>query len=103
MCIRNLRNGKPNTDRPARRYPEIETGMELTLEVGHEGFSARVERVDDHFAVGRTCDFDTAIFETRSRCGTHPGRISADVRGLGGEVELGARIKSALGSVSCCQ
>lgn len=74
-------------------------GKEVTLKVRHERLGARVEGVDDHLAVGRTSDLDASVFEPGRGDGADPGGVGADVRGLGREVELCARIESALGGV----
>lgn len=69
---------------------------ERTLKVGHEGLGTAVQGIDDHLAVGRTGDFDPAIFQAGRRWRAHPGGISADMCGLRREVELLPRVETLL-------
>lgn len=61
----------------------------LTLEVGHERLCAAVQRVNDHLAVRRTGDLDASVLQTWRRWSAEPRRVSAYVRGLWREVEVG--------------
>ena len=59
-----------------------------TFEVGHEGFSAGVESIHDHLSVGWPSDLNPPVLETRGGWGTDPGLFSADICGLGWEIEF---------------
>src|SRR5262249_140063 len=61
------------------------------LEVAHEDLRARVERVDQHLAVGRAGDLDAPVLQVDARRRDLPG-----ARGPGHELELRARIPLAL-------
>src|SRR5436190_22898527 len=43
------------------------------LKVSHEHARARVERIDDHFAIHRSGDLDAAVFEIFRNGGNSPG------------------------------
>lgn len=73
---------------------------EHAFEVGHEGFCSRVEGVHDHLSVGRTCDLDPPVFETRGRGCTDPRVFSTNAGGLGREIEFAAIIELFLNGFS---
>src|SRR6266540_3787229 len=56
------------------------------LEIGHEDLRARVERVDEHLAVGRAGDLDAAVGQVRRQRGDPP---VAGAHALGGGQEAG--------------
>ena len=56
------------------------------LEVGHEPVRTRVQRVDDHLAVGRAGDLDPALLERRRGGRDRPIGL-ADLERVGQEVE----------------
>lgn len=43
-----------------------------TFKVSHERLRTRVERIDDHLAVCRACDFDPAVFKAGRGRGAYP-------------------------------
>lgn len=73
-----------------------------TLKVSHVGVHIRVQRIDNHLAVGRAGDLNAAVDQAGSRAGALPGVIVADVLGLGQEVgqvaavDLGLLVDTAL-------
>jgi hypothetical protein len=73
---------------------------ERTLEVGHEGFGATVQGIDDHLAVRGTRDFDSAVFQARGRWSADPGGITPDVVTLPQEFELFSRVEALLNGIA---
>ena len=65
------------------------------LEIGHENFGARIERVDDHLGVGRAGDLDPAVLEVGRDAGDGPFAL-ADVARLLEEIGQIARIELRL-------
>ncbi len=58
------------------------------LLVGEPHLRTRIERVDGHFAVGRSGDLDPAVVEAGPGPGDAPGVIRADGRGFGEESQI---------------
>lgn len=73
----------------------------LTLKVSHERLCSAVQSVDDHLPVCRTSDLYPPILEAGSRRGAYPRRVSANVCGLGVEVERNACIEPLLRDSAC--
>ena len=73
---------------------------ERTLEVGHEGFSATVQGIDDHLAVRGTRDFDSAVFQARGRWSAYPGGVIPDAVSLPQEFELFPRVEALLNAMA---
>ena len=72
---------------PARR--------QRVLEVAHEDFGARVERVDHHLRLGRAGDLDAAVLEVGGSGGDVPLALADRLR-LGQEVEALAGVEALL-------
>src|ERR1017187_5215486 len=98
LAFRTLvRNGS------ADRVPKIVLALNIVipgrrirvLEIGHKNTGARVERIDDHFAIDGTGDFYAAIKEILGN-GCHLPIALADAFGLGQEVGKPAAIEFLL-------
>ncbi|KAI6775412.1 hypothetical protein HG530_002170 [Fusarium avenaceum] len=72
----------------------------LTLEIGHVSIDIRVERVHNHLPVSGAGDLNTAVHQTRSRSGTFPCGVLADVLGLREEVRKNTAVKLSLASLA---
>ena len=72
------------------------------LEVGHEHTGARVERIDDHFAVDRPGDFDAPVDQV-FRDGRDLPVAFADRSGLGQEVGKPACVNLPLNFFAQCE
>jgi hypothetical protein len=68
------------TSRLLREPKDKANGSGLTLEVSHEGLRARVERVDDHFAVGRTGNLNSTILQAWGGGCANPCGVRSDCR-----------------------
>ena len=73
------------------------------LEVGHVHVRARVERVDEHLALGRAGQLDPALLEVGVGDGRDPPVAGADVARFGREVRQLARVQAGLAFVACLQ
>ena len=67
-----------------------------TFEVGHEGFSSRVEGIHDHLSIGRTSDLNPSVLEAWRRGCADPRTFCADVGGLWRELEFATAIELLL-------
>jgi hypothetical protein len=73
----------------------VPDGRGRVLEIGHEDFRARIERVDDHLGIGRAGDLDPAILKVGRDRRDGPVRF-ADVAGFLREVGKLARVEMLL-------
>jgi hypothetical protein len=65
------------------------------LEIGHVDIGPVIQCIDNHLAVGRTGDLDTAVHDV-ARDRRHPPVVVADCLGLGREIGLPPGIEPAL-------
>ena len=72
------------------------------LEVRHKGAGAAVERIDDHFPISRTGDFDTTILDIGRHWRDYPTAI-AYMLGCGQKVGQRSTIELFLTYSPCCQ
>lgn len=76
---------------------------QLTLEIRHVGVDIRVERVDNHLAVGRAGNLDAAVDKAGGGRRALPGGILADVLGLGEEVGQDAAVQLGLAELAALE
>ncbi len=96
--------GRGELDRPRDRVGEVELAGDHVrpqrrvgvLEVGHEPPGTRVERIDDHLAVGRPGDLDPPIGEVGRGRRHAPRVVLADRPRLVAEVERAAGVQPHL-------
>lgn len=74
-----------------------------TLKVGHVGPDIRIQSIDDHLAVGRACDLDAPVHQSRRWRSTLPRLIVADMPRLGEEVEQLPLVKLGLANYTSLQ
>jgi hypothetical protein len=70
------------------------------LEISHISIDIRVERIHNHLPISGAGDLNTAIHQTRSRSGTFPCGVLADVLGLREEVRKNTAVKLSLASLA---
>ena len=59
-----------------------QVGEVAVLEIRHENVGARVEGIDDHLAIDRASDLDTAVLRRSAGAGAHPPVIFSDLARL---------------------